>query len=289
MTAIFKKELRTYYNSMMGYVFLTLLVVMIAVYFAFTGVFGMNTNYGQVLASFWVIITTLLMVSVLTMRLFAEEARQRTDQLLYTAPVTTAQIVLGKYFAACCMLLAGTLISGINPLMVSSYGIIPWGSVLTAHVGFFLMGCAFISVGMFISSLTDNQIIAAAGSFVALFLMYLMDGLSSGLPASRSASVAFTVMLAFGLAALIWFSTKNAVMAAGGAVLGVAVIIACYAINAMWFDGLMINMFRWFSISSRFESFSRGIFDMSNIVYYLTFSAAFVYLTINRLEKRRWN
>ena len=288
MTAILKKELRAYYNSMTGYVFLALFAVMIAIYFYFNNVLGMNANYGPVLSSFWVIMLTLLMASVLTMRLFAEESRQRTDQLLYTSPLTTTQIVLGKYFAACLMLFLGVLLSGINPLTVSKYGSIPWESVFTAHIGFFLMGCAFISVGTFISSATDNQIVSAAVSFVALFVMYLLDGLVSGLPASRSASLGFTVVLACGLALLIWFSTKNVYVSAAGLLIGGGATAACYLINPLWFDGLMVKAFRWFSVSTRFEAFSRGIFDVSSIVYYLSFSAAFVYLTVNRLEKRRW-
>lgn len=286
MIAIAKKELRLYFNSMIGYIFLFFTLALTAIFFFFNNVLSLSPMFGNVLSS--MVLVLLLMAPLLTMRLFAEELRQKTDQLLFTSPIKTSQIVIGKFAAACFVLLISVLITGILPILLSQYGTVPWGEIFTSFLGYFLLGCAFIAVGLFVSSLTENQIAAAVGTFAVLFLMYLCDSVATGMPTSRASSVGFVVVLLAVMAFALWNSTKNLIVAGAGFGIGAVICTAAYFINNLWYDGLIVKALQWVSVAGRYSSFSRGIFDVADVFYYLSFCAAFVYLTINRLEKRRW-
>jgi ABC-2 type transport system permease protein len=223
------------------------------------------------------------------MRLLAEETKQKTDQLLFTSPVTVRSIVLGKYFSALGLLLVAVLIIALFPIMLVPFGKVPFAATLGAFVAFFLVGACFIAVGLLISSLTENQIIAAVSTFGALLAMYLMDSIVQGLPTSRIASVIFAVVLVGILCAFIYNNTKSIYLVLSILVIGLAVVGVLYKVLPTAFDGLMVNLFGWFSIMKRFNNFSLGIFDVGSIVYYLSFAAVFVYLTIQVVEKRRWS
>ena len=176
MAAIFKREFKSYFQTMTGPVFLAVLL-------AFTGIFFVSYNllqgwpyFSAALSS--VSIVFLLLVPILTMRSFAEEKKLKTDQLLLTAPVSVTQIVLGKYLSMAAVFGIPCLIMFIGPVMIRAYG----GGVLLADsvavIEFFLLGAAYISIGMFISSLTENQLIAAVGTFAILLILQLADSMS---------------------------------------------------------------------------------------------------------------
>lgn len=287
MLAMFKKEIKTYFTSMSGYIFLFFFTLISSIFYVLDCVLYGSGEYSVVLSS--VTLIFLLLVPTITMRLLAEESRQKTDQLLFTAPVNVTSIVVGKYFAAVVLLLIAVLITALFPLMLAPFGEIYFAQTLGAFVAFFLVGTCFISVGLFISSLTDNQIVAAVASFGVLLAMYLMDSIVQGLPSSRTASVVFAALVVMLLSLFIYNNVKNLYISLTVLAIGVALIAGFYFGKPTVFDGLMVNIFSWFSVMKRFDNFYLGIFDLSSILYYISFSAVFVYLTIQVVEKRRWS
>ncbi|MCC8097897.1 MAG: ABC transporter permease [Eubacterium sp.] len=189
MTAIYKKELRTYFNTLTGYIFLGFFVAITGIYFMINNMSTGSLNYADTLAGslmlFWILIP------VLTMRLFAEEARQKTDQLLFTSPVSVWGVVLGKFFAAVSLFAVGVIITGIFPFILSRLGTIAVEETINVMFGYLILGCALISVGIFISSLTDNQIVAAVATFAALFVLFMIDSFTAEMPISAVSSLVF--------------------------------------------------------------------------------------------------
>ena len=151
------------------------------------------------------------------------------------------------------------------------------------------MGSCLISVGIFISVLTDNQIVAAAGTFCVLFLLLMMDNIAANAPISRAASLVFAAVIVIAVAAAVWTGTKSLAAAVCFAVIGAAVVGLCYIIRPTVFDGLIITSLGWLSVLSRFENFYLGVFGISDVVYYITFAGVFLFLTVNSIEKRRWS
>ena len=195
MKAIYKREVASYFKSMTGYVFLFFVFLIVGIYFyaynLLNGYPSMNVTFNSITFVF------LLAVPVLTMRVLAEERRQKTDQLLITAPVSVAKIVLGKFFALLTVYLIPIGVICIYPLIMRIFGKISFAQNYTAILGFFLLGAANIAVGLFISSLTENTIIAAVLPFVVMFLSYIMSGLESFLPSSMSDGIVYHVLEAF--------------------------------------------------------------------------------------------
>ena len=195
MKAIYKREVASYFKSMTGYVFLFFVFLIVGIYFyaynLLNGYPSMNVTFNSITFVF------LLVVPVLTMRVLAEERRQKTDQLLITAPVSVAKIVLGKFFALLTVYLIPIGVICIYPLIMRIFGKISFAQNYTAILGFFLLGAANIAVGLFISSLKENTIIAAVLTFVVMFLSYIMSGLESFLPSSMSDGIVYHVLEAF--------------------------------------------------------------------------------------------
>jgi len=226
---------------------------------------------------------------MLTMRLISEETRQKTDQLLLTSPLKVSDIVLGKYFAALLLFLLTLLITVLYPIILSFYGNVAVGEVLGGYIGFFLLGAAFISVGLFISSLTENQVISAVVTVITLLVLWIMDGIIMGLPTDRKSSIVVVGILVIAIAALLYYSTKNIYISAGAIIIGAIAMVLLYVSNPAIYDGIILKLFQWFSLMERYQSFSFGIFDISSVVYFITFSFAFIFLTIQTIEKRRWS
>jgi len=287
MIPIYKKEMRTYFTQMMGYLFLAFILLLIGLFFTLMNLMFRDANFQHVLSS--TSIFFLFLVPILTMRLFSEEARHRTDQLLYTSPLSVTQIVLGKFLAAFTLFMIAVAITTLMPLILSIYAeSMPVSRIVGTYTGWVLVGVSCIAVGVFISVLTDNQIVAAAGTFAALFLMFLMDAFSMSMPTSTFSSLVFVGFIVVGVAG-IWFnSTRNVISSVVVALLGVATAIGLYLFNNMIYDGIIVRVLNWFSIYARLGSFEAGILNISDIVYYVSFVVLFIYLSINVIEKRRW-
>ena len=179
------------------------------------------------------------------MRLFADEKRQRTDQLLMTVPVSVAGIVLGKYFAAVGVFLFTLLITILYPVTMSFFGRLPVWEILGGYVGFFLLGCTFIAVGMLMSSLTDNQVIAAVSTFAALLLMWIIDFVQNGVPAGTVPGVVFASALGVLLALWVYLATRNLVITGATVVIVAAVIVAVALTVAGFFETFIIDFLAW--------------------------------------------
>ena len=287
MIPIFKKELRTYFTQMMGYIFLAFMTILIGLFFTLMTLMNQNANFQSVLAS--TTIFFLFLIPILTMRLFSEEARHKTDQLLFTSPLTVTQIVMGKFLAALTLFLIATAITALFPLMVSRFAeSMPVSRIVGSYIGWVLVGVCCIAVGVFISVLTENQIIAAVGTFAAIFAMFLMEAFAASMPTTALASLVFVGLIIAGVAGIWYNSTRNIISSVVVGVIGIGVAIGLYIFNNLIFDGIIVRVLLWFSVYARYDGFAFGVLNISDIVYYLAFIALFIYLSINIIEKRRW-
>lgn len=287
MKAIFKHEVRAYCHALSAYLFCAFLLL-------FIGVGSMLYNIEAAVASFeyvlqFVSIGLTVIIPVLTMRSFAEEKRQKTDQLLYSLPLTTWEIVAGKYAAMLIVFLAPLIVTAAYPLIFSQYGEVYLLTAYGSLFAFFLMGAALIAVGMFISSLTDSQGFAA-GISIALFLFnYYSVTLAENISASYFGAALGVGILALALGAVVYHLTKSLTIGYGaGMLLLIAAIITVF-VDASALARLLPSAMEALSLFGRFSSFVNGVFDMTSVVFYLSVIAFFLLLTVQSLEKRRYN
>ncbi|MCQ4725526.1 ABC-2 transporter permease [Anaerotignum faecicola] len=286
MTAIYKREMKMYFNSMTGYVFIAFFVLVTAIYFSLQNILMMSPQFEYVFSS--VIMMFLILGPMLTMKLLSEESKQKTDQLLLTSPVSVPGIVLGKYFAALSVFLIALAVTAIFPVILSFYGSIATAQIIGSYIGFFLLGGVFISVGLWISSLTDNQIVAAVATFAAIFLLLMVETITS----MASGNITFSIMFAVILSAVISFyfynNTKSVEVSLTVFVLLAAVIAVVYFTNPLLLDGFAGRFVSMFAVLTRYNYFSMGIFDVAAAVYLVSFTAVFLFFTVRVIEKKRW-
>lgn len=246
MFAIFKKELRAYFINAIGYVYVGIFLAVSALICAFTTI--QKASYDTTSYFQFLLFTFVILIPLLTMRLFSEERKSRTEQLLLTAPVSITGMVLGKFFAAFTLFASSVLVSCINFFPLFSYAIVEQsnatmdthigpvgGEIIGCLIGILLIGAAFIAVGIFISSLTENQLSAAVISIAVLAFMVLV-----GIVGNAIKSTAVRTVIS------------------------------------------------WFSVLSRFDKFSLGLFDFSALLYYVSIAGVFIFLTVRVYDKRRW-
>ena len=282
MKAIYLKEMRSYFHSLAAYIYFALFIAATGVYFSVICMSYGYTDYSQYVFSNSTILY-IVIVPILTMRLFAEEKKQRTDQLLYTSPIRPGSIVLGKYLASVTLLAMSMLVSLIEAGVLSMFGSVSWKTVLTGCLGYFLLGACLMAVGMFVSSITDNQMIAAA-----LFCM-LLPNISNVVPGRARYTYLVCVLAVLLVAWFFYDETKNMKIAAGVGIAGIAVIGVLSKVKPALFDNGLSKIIDWFSVLDRFNDFCSGILNASSIVYYVSFIAVFLFLTMQGIEKRRWN
>lgn len=180
MTAIYKRELNSYFNSMVGYVFIAVLICIVGFYFMIINMYNGYPYFSYTLQSASFVF--MVAVPILTMKSMAEDRRSKTDQLLLTSPVSLTSLVIGKYLAMVSVLAVPVLIFCLCPLIIHISGASALLSDYSSILAFFLMGCVYVAVGMFISALTESQIIAAVGTFAILLVLNLWDALVGYLP-----------------------------------------------------------------------------------------------------------
>ncbi|MDE0447986.1 MAG: ABC-2 transporter permease [Spirochaetaceae bacterium] len=286
MIAVFLRELRSYYFSPIGYIFMGFFLLLAGFFFATDNVLRSNPQFQGVLSS--IIFVFLVIVPILTMRLFADEKRQRTDQLLLTVPVSVTGIVLGKYLAAVAVFLFTLLVTVLYPITMSFFGRLPGWEILGGYVGFFLLGCTFIAVGMLMSSLTDNQVISAVATFAALLLMWIIDFVQNGVPAGTVPGIVFASCLGALVVLWVYLATRNlAISIATLLILAALVVVAAVSVEG-FYETFIIDFLAWFSLTSRFQRFMGGVLALSPIVYYVSFSTVLVFLTVRVIERNRW-
>ena len=193
MKAIYERELKSYFYSMTGYVFIAFVTMFIGIYFMVYNMINGYPYFSYTLSS--TLMRLMIAVPILTMRSMSDERRSRTDQMLLTAPVSVWDIVLGKYLSMVTIFAIPMAIACLCPLIIKANGTAYLAEDYASILAFFLMGCVYIAIGLFISSLTESQLIAAAGTFGILLLLILWPGLLNFLPTTAYGSLAGLLIL----------------------------------------------------------------------------------------------
>lgn len=287
MLAVYKKELRSYLTSMVGYVFIAFILLIMGIYFTAYNLQYASPDFGATLSS--VTFLFLIITPVLTMRILAEEKKNRTDQLLLTVPVPVWKVVLGKYLSMVTIYAIPIIISAFYPMIMGKYGVISYPMAYVAVIGFFFLGCAQIAVGLFLSSVTESQVIAAVLTFGILFCSYMMDGIESFFSDTAISSMVAFLIIAVVVGIVVYQLTKNIIFSScvgGVLVIGIA---AVYFIKPTVFTGLIQKFLNLFAIANHFDNFVGGIFDVTGIIYMVSVVCIFVFLTVQCIQKRRWS
>lgn len=233
MTAIFWKEVKSYFYSPIAYVLIGLFIVLTSLFFTFGNLMSQNGDFSGVLSN--AILFLIFILPILTMKIIAEDRKNGTEVLLLTSPAKLSSIVIGKFLASYFVFVILTVISFIYPIIILALGGHITAALIGGYIGFLLLGAAFISVGLFASSLTESQVVAAVIGIVSLFVMFIAGSISTAV------------------------------------------------------GGILSKILSWFSLMTRYDDFSRGIFSLAPVVYYLSFVAVFLFLTVRVIEKRRWS
>lgn len=288
MLAIYKRELKSYFHSMTGCVFIAFLVMFTGIYFM-----AYNLNAGYPYFSYTLsgsLIVFLVGIPLLTMRSFSEERKTKTDQLLLTASVSLTKVVLGKYFAMVTVLAVPNVIFCLFPLLIklqgTAYLLVDYSSIAV----FFLLGCVYLAIGMFMSSLTESQIIAFISTFGILLLLYLWDGILSFLPSSALSGMIGILLILTLIVVYIYHMTKNWMLAAGIEAVGIVTALIVYFVKSSLYENLLTKLLGRLALADVFMNISSSnIVDVSGLLLYVSILIIFVFLTIQTIQKRRWS
>lgn len=288
MLAIYKRELKSYFHSMTWCVFIAFLVMFTGIYFM-----AYNLNAGYPYFSYTLsgsLIVFLVGIPLLTMRSFSEERKTKTDQLLLTAPVSLTKVVLGKYFAMVTVLAVPNVIFCLFPLLIklqgTAYLLVDYSSIAV----FFLLGCVYLAIGMFMSSLTESQIIAFISTFGILLLLYLWDGILSFLPSSAFSGMIGILLILTLIVVYIYHMTKNWMLAAGIEAVGIVTALIVYFVKSSLYENLLTKLLGRLALADVFMNISSSnIVDVSGLLLYVSILIIFVFLTIQTIQKRRWS
>lgn len=287
MIAIFKHELRLYFHSLTAYVFGAFLLLIVGIGAMLYNLQAAVSNFEYVLSFSSMIFAVI--VPILTMRVIAEERKQKTDQLLYSLPISTTKIIVGKYLALLVLYLIPLAIISTYPLIFSQYGevylLTSYGSLLA----YFLMGAALIAIGVFISSLTENQGFAAGIGIAAILFNYFSVSLAEYVSATAAGSSIVLFVLAGLLGWIIKHLTRNDNLGYGVGLTLMAAVVAVFWLDSSKLEGLVPEIMKTLSLFDRFETFVNGVFDMTAIVYFVSIIIFFLFLSVQSLEKRRYN
>lgn len=288
MLAIYKRELKSYFQSMTGPVFVAFLI-------AFTGIYFMayNMTAGYPYFSYTLsgsLIVFLVGVPLITMRSFSEERKNKTDQMLLTAPVSLGKVVLGKYLAMSTVIAMPNIVFCVFPLIIKSQGT-AYLTVDYISIGvFFLLGCVYAAIGMFLSALTESQIIAFISTFGILLVLYLWDGILSMLPSSAVSGLVGVLILITVAAFYVWHMTGNPVLSGGIEIVGVIAGVVVYVVRSEVYENLLSNLLGRLALANVFTDItSNSIVDVTGIAMYLSIIIVFVFLTVQAIQKRRWS
>lgn len=287
MTAVLRHELSSYFTNVTGYVFGAFLLLFAGIYTMVINLQSASPYFEYVLMNMDFIF--LIIVPILTMRVIAEERRQKTDQLLYSLPLTMTQVALGKYLAMLVIFLIPVAVIGVYPLVLTAFGAVYLPAAYGALTGFFFLGASLIAIGMFISSLTESQAVAAGLCFVVMLLNYFISSLASYVPSTAFASFLCVAVCILVLGLIFRLLTRSGFAALVLTIVLEGGLVAAYIFRSADFQGLFPNLMEQLSLFDRFYEFVNGTFDLTAIVYYLTVIAVFVFLTVQSLEKRRWS
>lgn len=288
MLAIYKRELRAYFQSMVGCVFVAFLIVFTGIYFMAYNLVSGYPYFSYTLSGS--LIVFIVGIPLITMRSFSEERRNRTDQLLLTAPVSLGKIVMGKYLAMVTVIAIPNVIFCIFPLIIKSQGT-AYLTVDYISIGvFFLLGCVYAAIGMFLSSLTESQMIAFISTFGILLVLYLWDGILSMLPVSAVSGLVGILIILSIAAFYIWHMTGNALISGAVEIIGAAAAVIVFVAKRELYENLLTNLLGRLALADVFTGITENsIVDVTGIVLYLSVIVVFVFLTVQSIQKRRWS
>lgn len=287
MIAVFKHELRNYFHSFTAYVFGAFLLAIVGIGAMLYNLQAAVSNFEYVL-SFGMIIFVVI-VPILTMRVIAEERKQKTDQLLYSLPISTVQVIMGKYLALLVVYLIPLLIISIYPLIFAQYGDVYLPTSYGSLAAIFIMGAALVALGVFISSLTDNQGLAAGIGIAAILFNYYSVSLSEYVSSTSVGSIIALALFALIIGAIVRYLTRNKTLGYGVTLVLIAAITVTSFIDPTVFEGLLPKIMRQLSLFNRFNTFVSGVFDLTAIFYYISVIVFFLFLSVQSMEKRRYN
>ena len=287
MVAILKRETKAYYTGMIGYVTAAVSLFFLGLYYTSSNLIVASSDFAMVLYATTVIL--LFLLPAISMRSFAEERRNKTDQLLLTSPVSIPAIVLGKFLAEFIAFAAPTSVAVIMPLILKAFGSVSLVSAYSSLLCYLLLGAACLAIGTWISALTENQIIAYLATFGVLIVAYLMNSIQTLFTSGDAlALVVFLVVLLIAsiLVGVVCKSLTSccAVFCVGGIALGVL-----FVLRPTWLLAAFDSVLSALALFDPFNGVVGGMFSISAIVYYLSVIALFLFLTGQALERRRWN
>ena len=287
MTAIFKRELRSYFHGMLGYVLTAFLLASSGIYFL-----ALNLGYGLTDFGYYTLYRTIFMLLLyIPVRSLAEERRSRTDQLLLTSPVPVWGIVLGKFFAMCAVFALPCLMDVVMILILWALGgtVPALAANFAALLCYFLLGCAAIAMGEFLSGLTENPIIAAVAGFSVLLLAYMMPSLRSLFNAGSAVALAVFTAIAGAASLMAGLRTRSFIL---GCLTFAALCLGLtglFLLQSAWLTEAFSAVLSVLCFFTPFEDFVNNSFSLPTLVYYLTVMGMFLFFTAQSIEKRRWN
>ena len=287
MKAIFIHELKNCIHTLAAWVFAAFLLCSIGIGAMMYNIQAAVSNFEYVLSLGALVFVVI--VPILTMRVLAEERRQKTDQLLYSLPLSTTEVILGKYAALLVLYLVPLAIISIYPLIFAQFGEVYLPTSYGSIFAFFLLGAALLAVGVFISSLTDNQGLAAGVGIAVILFNYYSVSLSEYVSTSALGSMIALVVISCVIGLILKLLTGNGSLGYWTGFALSAASMALYILNRDALDGLLPEIMSALSLFERFYVFVNGVFDVKAVVFYFSVIGFFLFLSVQSLEKRRYN
>ncbi len=287
MTAIFKREFKSCFTGMIGWVIAAVSLFFLGLYFTNRNLLYASSDFASVLYTMTMIL--LFLLPAISMRSFAEERKNKTDQLLLTSPVSIPAIVTGKFLAELAVFALPLAVAVVMPLLLQAFGTVSLVAAYSALLGYLLLGGACLAVGTWISALTENQILAYLATFGALLVAYLMNGIQTMFTTGNL--LAFIVFMIVLLVASVLVGVICKRLAAGAGVFcaGAVVLFVLFQLRPAWLLTAFNAVLSALALFEPFKDIVGGMFSIPAIVYYLSVMGLFLFLTGQALARRRWN
>ncbi|EKN65214.1 hypothetical protein BABA_21256 [Neobacillus bataviensis LMG 21833] len=289
MTTIFSKEMKAYFMTGYGTMFMTIYLFIFGLYFTFMNIYP---NPNSVLSSTLnnMVFIFLLIFPMITMRSFAEEKKNKTDPLLFTSPLHLGSVVLGKYLAAIVLFLMTVLITAIHAIIIGSFTVqTDVNLILTSYIGFLFLGAAFIAIGIFISVISGNQIVAGISSLGVSIIFFTISSVSEFIPRDSLSGMFFVIVGILALSGLLYWLLKNIWIALITFIVFIGGTIWLYLSQKVLFEGIIQKTIKLLSVTNYSNEYFIGVISLSSIVYYLSIIFLFLFFSYAILERRRWS
>jgi len=287
MSAIFGKEFKNMMRTMIAPIFIAYVLFWFGISTSGINIRYANSQFEYAIGNAAFI--SLLAVPLLTMRSFSEERHNGSDKLLYSLPIKTRSIVIAKYLASVAVFAIPTAVVAFYPFVLAKFGTVYLNTAYSALLAYFILGAALIAIGIFISALTESQVIAAIISLMAIFLVANMSALSEFLPSSAAFSLLFFILVALIIGLVTFVLTKSYIASTAVFLIGSAAAVIAFIFKKSEFEGLAAKLVSKLDFFSKLNSFFYGILDVTSIIFFLSVIVFFLFLTCQAVEKKRWN